>query len=76
MARYRIEIQRDICLGDKQCWDKAPETFEIDEEDKSRVIDANGNWSEYILAAAKNCPADAITLYDADTGEQLWPPAE
>ncbi len=43
MARYRIKIRRDLCLGDKQCWDKAPETFEIDEDDKSRVTDPDGN---------------------------------
>lgn len=73
MKKYRIEIDRERCLGDKQCWDKAPETFLIDDEDKCRVLDPDGNWPEYVLAAAKNCPADAIRLYDAETGELVWP---
>jgi len=73
MAKYRIKIREDLCLGDKQCWDKAPETFAISDEDKSYVVNEDGNWPEYILAAAMNCPADAISLYDAETGEQVWP---
>ena len=76
MTKYKIKIRRDLCLGDKQCWDKAPETFLIDEDDKSLVVDPGGNWPEYIFAAARNCPADAITLFDAETGEQVWPRKE
>lgn len=73
MPKYRIELDREKCTGDKQCVDLAPETFGIDSEDKSYVIDAGGNWPEYVLKAARMCPADAITLYDAESGQQVWP---
>ena len=67
VAKYKIVVDRGKCLGDKQCWDLAPETFCIDDDDKSYVCDPAGNWPEYILKAAKACPADAIKLYDAET---------
>ncbi len=74
MAKYKIVLNREICIGDGNCMDLAPETFGVDEDAKSYVIDVDGNWPEYLLKAAKNCPADAITLFNADTGEQVWPP--
>jgi ferredoxin len=74
MAKYKIHIDREVCFGDKLCVDLAPDTFRIDDEDKAVVTDPAGNWPEYVLKAARECPNDAITLYDADTGEQVWPP--
>jgi len=76
MTKYRIKIDRDKCMGDKQCWDKAPETFEVDEDDKAFVKDPEGNWPEYVLAAAKDCPTDSISIYNDETGERVWPPKD
>jgi ferredoxin len=73
MAKYRIVIDRDLCVGDKQCWDKAPDTFEIDDNDKAFVKDPEGNWPEYVRAAAEGCPIEAISIYDVETGERVWP---
>lgn len=73
MARYRIEINKEVCFGDKKCVDFAPDTFTMDENDRVSVTNPEGNWPEYILKAAKWCPNDAISLYDADTGERIWP---
>jgi ferredoxin len=73
MAKYKIVLDRDKCMGDGNCADLAPETFAIDGDDRSFVLDPGGNWPEYILRAAKDCPADAISLYDVETGKRIWP---
>lgn len=73
MGKYHIEINREVCFGDKLCVDLAPETFALDEDDKIVVLDPDGNWPEYILKAARECPNDAIILYDAETGDRIWP---
>jgi ferredoxin len=73
MAKFKIVLDRDKCMGDGNCVDLAPETFGIDEDDRSYVIDPQGNWAEYVIRAAKECPADAISLYDAETGKRIWP---
>ncbi len=73
MPKYIIEINREACVGDQQCCTEAPKTFEMDEENIVRVLNAEGDDPEQILAAAKVCPTDAIILKDAATGQQIWP---
>ncbi|MFH0983004.1 MAG: ferredoxin [Planctomycetota bacterium] len=73
MTGYKIEIDRDTCVGDGLCCEEAPGTFQKDDEIKSVVIDPQGDPPDDILSAAQNCRLGAITLYDADTGEKLWP---
>ncbi len=73
MPRFRIEVDRERCAGDNWCVDQAPETFALDDDNRSFVIDPNGNWPEYILKAARGCPTDAIRVFNDETGEQVWP---
>ena len=51
----------------------APNTFDIDDLGKATVIDPRGDPSELAREAAANCPVRAISVADADTGEQLYP---
>lgn len=73
MTRYRIEINRDVCVGDGLCREHAPDTFKIDPDQKVVVVDPGGDRPEYIKDAAKRCRMEAITLFDALTGERIWP---
>ena len=73
MVRYKIEIDVEACDGDRLCGELAPNTFEMDDEGCARVVDPNGDPWEDILDAAKNCPLQGITLYDAETGARVWP---
>ena len=73
MAKYRIEIDREACAGDRACTEEAPNTFALDDEGKSTVVNPDGDPPEYIRAAAKKCPFEGITLYDTETGEKVWP---
>ena len=73
MAPYRIEVDRDVCVGDGLCCEEAPSTFKRDAEVKVYVDDPCGDPAENILAAARCCRLDAISLHDAETGARIWP---
>ena len=73
MTKYRIQLNREVCVGDRACSEEAPETFALDEEGKAVVMDPEGDPAEQVLRAAKQCVHEGITLHDAETGEQVWP---
>jgi len=73
MRRFRIDVNRDVCVGDGLCGETAPDTFRIDTDGKVSVMNPQGDAAEYIKAAARSCRLEAITLFDADTGERVWP---
>jgi len=72
-AKLKICIDREQCIGDGFCVNEAPETFELDDDQKAFVLDGPGNELEYILAAAKSCPLDIITIEERDTGKKICP---
>jgi ferredoxin len=67
----RIEVDRGLCIGSGDCVDTAPEVFELDSEDKARVIDPDGADTDRVIEAAGNCPVTAIFVY-GESGE-LYP---
>ena len=69
--RIRIEVDRALCIGSGDCVDTASGVFELDEEDKARVIDPDGEPYDVVLEAAGNCPVTAIFVY-GESGE-LYP---
>ena len=73
MGKYKIEIDRELCIGDAACCGEAPNTFVMDDDNIAKVSDANGHSDEEILQAAQVCPVDAIILTDTQTGEKSWP---
>jgi ferredoxin len=73
MAKLKIVVNEDECIGDGLCAQDAPNTFEMNDDDKAVVKDPPGDDEETIIEAAKSCPVDAITITDEETGEQLCP---
>ena len=69
--RIRIEVDRALCIGSGDCVDTAPGVFELDGEDKARVIDPDGEPYDVVLEAAGNCPVTAIFVY-GESGD-LYP---
>ena len=69
--RIRIEVDRALCIGSGDCVDTAPEVFELDGEDKARVIDPDGAPTDLVIEAAGNCPVTAIFVY-GESGD-LYP---
>jgi ferredoxin len=70
--RIAVEVDRHLCFGFGDCVDTLPDVFELDEEDKARVIDPDAASIDEIVEAAQNCPVDAIVVTD-ENGEQLYP---
>lgn len=73
MSKYKIEIDRNLCIGDGACVGEAPDTFEMDTENIAVVKDAAGQTDAEILQAAQVCPVDAIILTDNQSGVRIWP---
>jgi ferredoxin len=70
---FTIQVDRELCFGFGDCVDSAPGVFELDDEEKSVVVDPDGADRDQIIEAAGNCPVDAIIIVDSESGEQIQP---
>ena len=73
MAKLRISVDHDICVGNRMCETFASKVFVINENGQSEVANPEGDTEENVLEAAENCPVSAITVVDEETGETLFP---
>ena len=73
MTPLRIIVDRDLCAACDVCTAIAPETFVLDDTAKAFVRDPSGNPRKTVVEAAANCPMEAITVHDEDSGKQLVP---
>ncbi len=74
MARkIAVSVDHDICVGNAMCITIATKAFELNDERQAVGANPDGDTEELILEAAENCPVAAITVNDADSGEQLFP---
>lgn len=62
-------IDESACAGHGDCVDVAPGVFRLDEV---AVVVGEGP-AESVLAAARACPSSAISVIDAESGEQIYP---
>jgi ferredoxin len=69
----KVKVIRENCIGAASCVAFAPNVFELDSEKKAVVKDSANDTRENIMMAAQSCPTQAIAVFDAQTGEQLWP---
>ena len=67
--KLKVQIDRDACLAYGDCAELAPEAFEVD--DTARLVGSAP--LRQMVDAARACPTEAITLVDAETGEQVAP---
>ncbi len=79
MSKYKVKVDRDLCIGAGSCVAVAPKTFELDSEGKAVIVKKDGsktsNSTNYtdiddvdvnILNAAKSCPVNAIIIVEVD----------
>lgn len=66
---YVPTIDQSSCIAEGDCAELLPDVFQI--EDFATVIGSGPD--DLILSAAKNCPVEAITVVDSQTGEQVFP---
>lgn len=71
--RWKITIDRDLCIGAASCVALAMKTFELDGENKAVVLEGEGDLPDLIKLAAESCPTKAIILFDDETGKQEYP---
>ena len=64
-----VHVDEFACAAHGDCALAAPGVFTVDD---IAVVTGEGS-DEEILAAARDCPAGAITVTDQETGEQLYP---
>lgn len=74
--KWRVEIDRSVCIGSGMCIGCAPDDFTLDAGRKSYPVREVADSSEAIMDAAESCPVEAITVVDAETGETVFPPDE
>jgi ferredoxin len=74
MARkLKITVDLNVCVGNAMCETFATNTFALNDDRQSSVANPDGDTEDVVLEAAENCPVSAITVSDAETGEQLFP---
>ena len=85
MAKYKVKVDRSLCIGAASCAAVAPNTFEIDNEGKAVVKKKDGTTSTDFVGfeeigdeqvnidnAAKSCPVNAIVIVEVDdTGKEV-----
>lgn len=68
----KIAVDRDLCIAAVSCMAIASELWELDDENKIVVTDANSVDDDTLIASAESCPTKAIFLYDKE-GTQIFP---
>ena len=81
MAKYKVKVDRDLCMGAGSCVAVAPKTFELDSEGKAVILKKDGSKNETsdfsnhteiddteenILNSARSCPVNAIIIVEVD----------
>jgi ferredoxin len=64
-------IDARACAAHGDCIDAAPHAFALNGDDVA--VTTGPATLEELIAAAESCPSVAISIVDADTGQQLYP---
>ena len=71
-GRWRIEVDRDTCIGSGMCTGIAPGHFTL-VGGHSSVIDSITDPDEAVIDAAESCPVEAILVRAAADGMVVAP---
>ncbi|MEU6945510.1 ferredoxin [Streptomyces sp. NPDC046332] len=74
--RWRVEVDRGVCIGSGMCVNHAPDGFRLDTARQSHPSEPESDANERVLAAAEGCPVEAILITLLDSGEPVFPPEE
>jgi ferredoxin len=67
---FSVSIDREACISSGNCVADSPDAFAFDEDDIAVVKDgATALPDDRLRRVARNCPAGAIILRDADGNE-------
>jgi ferredoxin len=68
----KVKVDRELCIGVSNCVAIAPTVFNLDDQNKTVVLDPGSVDEETLVEAARSCPESAIIL-EEDEGNQLYP---
>jgi ferredoxin len=67
---YSVSIDREACISSGNCVADSPAAFDFDDDDIAVVKDEVSELpDDRLLRVARNCPAGAIILRDAEGNE-------
>lgn len=69
--RLNVTVDKAQCVSNQWCVTSFPGVFALDEQGVAQVVDPEGATEEQFIEAGVNCPVGAISVLDADTGEDL-----
>jgi ferredoxin len=67
---WKLAVSSD-CIGSGVCAGTAPRHFAIGPDGRSRPLASPVEPDDIVLGAAVNCPMEAITVTDTDTGTPI-----
>lgn len=85
--KITIKVDPELCIGAASCVTVAPETFQLNPDNKAWVLDhgASPEGNKYertmevseeekdnIILAAQSCPTLAVFIFD-EAGKQIFP---
>jgi ferredoxin len=84
MGKYKIEYERDVCIGAASCVAVAPLVWELDKENKALLKGGSKSSKPNVfekeidekdfqlnLDAARACPVNAIHIIEKASGKKL-----
>ena len=67
---YRVEVKKELCISSAKCVSDAPKIFKFDEDELAEpVTEVIQEQLEVLIRLARNCPGEAITMYDENGSE-------
>lgn len=73
IKKYKVWVDRNLCIGAATCIAVAPKTFALDNEAKAIILEtANEDEINTIIDAAKACPVAAVIIED-EKGNKVFP---
>jgi ferredoxin len=71
--KYKVWVDRNLCIGAATCVAVSPKSFQMDNEAKAVIVRTiDEEELENIIEAAKACPVAAIFIED-EKGNRIFP---
>jgi ferredoxin len=71
MMRWKISVDKNVCISSAMCVALATDWFVLDEQQRSGPVEAEIDPDALVRDAVASCPSEAISLVDADTGQPV-----